>query len=215
MNVTLWSGVAVAMQSVLGAALAVSAVAKANPGVATSTAHGLSNGDFVLLQNVQGMLQINNRIFRVTSVSANSFTLDGDGADTTLYDTFISGNAYKITFGTNFSTLLDISVTGGEFATTDTTTIHDRQRTLKNTIASAIEMSSNSVWDVADPGLIAAKKASDVSADRCLMFTFQNGQKFLINAGVGCSLSPVGQAQDKVTTSLKFTGRGPSTTLPN
>lgn len=208
-KVTLWSGVQVAMQSVIGAALAVTAVSKANPCVATSTAHGLANGDYVLLQEVQGMTQINNRLFRVAGVTANTFNLDGE--DTTLFDTFISGNAYKITFGTTFSTMLDINVSGGEFTPIDTTTIHDRQATSIPGIASALELSSTSVWDVSDPGLIACKKASDLKALRALLLTFQNGQKFLINAYVGATLSPTGSAQEKVTTALKFTANGPST----
>lgn len=209
-KVTLWKGVAVAMQSVIGAALTISAITKANPGVATSTAHGLANGDFVLLSGVQGMVQVNNRPFRVTGVTANTFNLEGE--DTTLYDTFVSGSAYKITFGTTFSTLLDCNVSGGEFAEIDTTTIHDNQATVVPGLPSALVITSNSIWDVSDPGLIAAKKASDLAAVRAFLFTFQNGQKYLINGYIGCTLSPGGSAQEKVTTPIKITANGGSTT---
>lgn len=205
----IWAGVGVAMQSVLGAAIPMTAVTKANPGVATATGHGLSNGDFVLLKEVQGMLHINNRVFRVAASSANNFTLEAE--DTTLYDTFVSGNAYKVTLGTSFSTLLDFNPSGGEWETEDDTTIHQKQRTSVNTVASAVEISTTSRFDVSDPALLAAKKASDLGAERVLMITFSNGQKWLINAGVGCSMSPTGSAQGKVTTALKFVGRGPAT----
>ncbi len=208
-KVTLWSGVQVDMQSAIGAALVVSAVTKANPGVATSTAHGLANGDYVVLQEVQGMTQINNRLFRVAGVTTNTFNLDGE--DTTLFDTYISGNAYKVTFGTSFSTLLDINVSGGEYSPIDTTTIHDRQATSIPGIPSALELTSNSFWDVSDVGLVAAKKASDLKALRAFKLTFQNGQKFLVNGYIGASLSPTGSAQDKVTTSIKISANGPST----
>ena len=72
-----WSNVAVAMQSALGSDLSITAITKANPGVVTtSAAHGLSNGDFVVL-SVQGMYQVNDRAFRVTATSGSTFTLEG------------------------------------------------------------------------------------------------------------------------------------------
>lgn len=209
-KVTLWKGVGVAMQSVIGAAVTVTGISKANPGVVTAASHGFANGDYVLLSNIQGMLQVNNRIFRVASTAAGTFALEGE--DTTLYDTFVSGQVQKITFGTTFSTLLDCSVSGGEFPEIDTTTIHDTQATSIPGLPSGLVVTSNSIWDVSDAGLIAAKKASDLQALRAFLFTFQNGQKFLLNGYIGATLSPAGSAQEKVTTSLKITGNGGSTT---
>lgn len=101
MGVSLWSKVAVAIQSALGSALTISAITKANPGVATSAAHGLSNGDVVLI-SAQGMHQVDQRVFRVANVAANTFELEGE--DTTNYDTFTSGDAKLITFGTTLAT---------------------------------------------------------------------------------------------------------------
>ncbi|HAJ72432.1 MAG TPA: hypothetical protein DCO68_10180, partial [Methylophilaceae bacterium] len=179
MKLSLWSGVAVAMQSVTGTAIAIQTISKANPGVVGATSHGLANGDYVLIGDVQGMTQVNNRVFRVTGSTAGTFNLEGE--DTTLYDTFVSGNAYKITFGTSFSTLLDISTSGGEASSISSTTIHDKVGTSIPGITSATEYSSNSVWDVSDAALIAAKKASDAKSQRAFMFTFSNGQRYLIN----------------------------------
>ena len=47
MAVKTWTNVQVAMQSALGASKTITAITKANPAVATSTAHGLANGDYV------------------------------------------------------------------------------------------------------------------------------------------------------------------------
>jgi Phage tail tube protein, TTP/Ubiquitin-activating enzyme E1 FCCH domain len=209
-KVTLWQGVGVAMQSVIGAPVTITAISKASPGVVSATGHGFANGEYVLLSNIQGMLQVNNRIFRVASTAAGTFALEGE--DTTLFDTFSSGQAQKVTFGTTFSTLLDCSVSGGEFPEIDTTTIHDTQSTSIPGLPSGLVVSSNSIWDVSDAGLIAAKKASDVQALRGFLFTFQNGQKFLLNGYIGATLSPAGSAKEKVTTSIKITGNGGSTT---
>ena len=115
-----WSQVAVAMQSALGASLTINSLTKAVGGVVTtSSAHGLSNGDFVVLA-VQGMWQVNDRVFRVSSASGSVFTLEGE--DTTNYDTFSSGTAQKITFGTSVTSATTLTSSGGNFAMIDTTT---------------------------------------------------------------------------------------------
>ncbi len=52
MKLSLWSGVAVAMQSVTGTAIAIQTISKANPGVVGATSHGLANGDYVLVKGL-------------------------------------------------------------------------------------------------------------------------------------------------------------------
>jgi hypothetical protein len=132
----LWKGVGIALQSALGAAKTISAITKADPPVATSTAHGYSNGDVVLL-DVLGMGQVDDRVVRVANVAANTFELEG--LDSTNFDTFVSGNAKLITFGTTLATIAEVQGSGGDANYEDTTLIHDTQRsqipTLPNPIA--------------------------------------------------------------------------------
>jgi hypothetical protein len=61
--------------SAFGSALTVSALTNASEAVATSTAHGLSNGDIVEITSGWG--RINKRTARVKSVATNTFTLEG------------------------------------------------------------------------------------------------------------------------------------------
>lgn len=201
-NVSLWKNVQIAIQSVIGTALTVSAVSKANPGVATSTAHGLSNGDFVLL-SVQGMHQIDGMVVRVASIAANTFELEG--VDTTLFDTFTSGSAYKLTLGTSIGTALDVNAAGGDFNMVDVTTIHDSVKKQIPGLPNAATFTFNNIWDVADAGLLACKAASDLQAQRAVRITFANGQKVLFNGYIGCILLPGGTAQDKVTSQVVIT----------
>ena len=123
-NAKKWSNVAVAMQSVLASAITVTAITKAAEGVVTAT-NTLANGDYVVL-SVQGMRQVDDRVFRVKAVSGTGFTLDGE--DTTAFDTFVSGTAQKVTFGTSITTATSLSASGGEFDFIDTTTIHQSAR---------------------------------------------------------------------------------------
>ena len=194
---TKWSNVQVAMQSALAAADTISAITKANPGVVTATAHGLNNGDYVKL-TVQGMYQVDGRVFRVANVAANTFELEGE--NTTSYDTFTSGTAEAITFGTTLSTALGLSASGGDFDFLDTTTIHDNVKKQIPGIASAAVYTFDNIWDATDAALLAMKSAADNQALRAFRFTFANSQKVLFNGYVGCTLLPTGNAQEVVKT---------------
>lgn len=208
-NVKLWSNVQIAVQSALGANKTITGITKASPAVVTSTAHGLSNGAYVRL-SVLGMNQINDRVVRVANVSANTF--ECEGVDATAYDTFTSGTANEITFGTTLSTVTDIQVSGGDFEFEDTTTIHDTEKSQIPVASSPIIINMGSIWDPADAGLVALKSASDARAKRAMRITFSDSTKWLFNGYAGVSLSPTGNAQQKVTTPMVFTVNGRTTT---
>jgi hypothetical protein len=208
-NVRKWSNVAIAMQSALGSALTITGIALGATATVTSTAHGLSNGDYVLL-SVQGMRQVDGRLFRVASSTTNNFVLEGE--DTTAYDAFSSGSCQKITFGTSITTATTVNGSGGDFDFIDTTTIHGNAKTQIPGLANPATYSFENIWDVSDAGLRAMKTASDSQAQRCFKFTFgTGGQIMLFNGYVGASLLPGGSAQDKVTTQTTVTMFGSPT----
>jgi hypothetical protein len=68
---------------------AITGATNASPGVVTAVAHGLSNGQYVTITGVVGMHQINNRVFQVAGVTANTFQLSG--VNTTAYGAYSSG----------------------------------------------------------------------------------------------------------------------------
>ncbi|QBX38811.1 pilus assembly protein [Brevundimonas sp. S30B] len=59
-----------------GSGKTISGITQANPGVVTSSKHGFSTGDFVWINNVSGMTQINNRAFRVVKIDNDKFSLE-------------------------------------------------------------------------------------------------------------------------------------------
>jgi len=206
---TVWKNVAVAMQSALAAAKTISAITKASPGVATSTAHGYSNGDIVFL-TISGMYQLNDKPVRVANVTANTFELEG--IDTTLFDTFSSGTAEKVTLGTSITTATTVSSSGGNFDFIDSTTIHANSKSQLPGLPEATTFTMDHIWDVTDTGLLALKSASDNQAKRVFQFTFGTGGKKMLFAGyVGCSLLPGGAAQQLVTTPSVITMNGTPT----
>ena len=204
-----WSNVAVAMESARAAAKSITGISKASPGVVSSTAHGYTNGDYVLLV-VQGMYQVNGRVFRVAGSATDSFSLEGE--NTTNYDTFTSGNAYKITFGTSIGTITSVSQSGGDFDFIDTTTIHGNQRSQIPGAASPLSYTFDNIWDPSDAGLLALKAAYDAQTDKCFRFTFGTGGSIAaFNGFCGASLAPGGSAQGLVTTSTTITAFGSPT----
>ena len=198
MAVNVWSNVQIAVQSALGANKTITGITKANPAAVTSTSHGISNGAYVTL-SVQGMWQLDQ-------VVANTFELEG--IDSTAYDTFTSGTANEVTFGTTLSSISDINVSGGEFAMVDVTTIHDNVKKEIPGSASPVSISMTANWDPADAGLVALKTASDARAQRAIRFTFSDSKKWVFNGYICCTLSPTGQAQNKVSTPLTITAYG-------
>lgn len=71
----------------------ITAATQASPVAITSAAHGLSTGDEVYISGVVGMTDLNDEIYTITKVDANSFTLDGiDGSD---YDAYTSGGTWE------------------------------------------------------------------------------------------------------------------------
>lgn len=204
-----WSNVAIAMQSALAATKTLTAITVGATATVTSTAHGYVNGDYVLL-TVQGMRQVDGRMFRVASATANNFVLEGE--DTSGYDAFSSGTAQLVTLGTSISTATSVNSSGGDFDFIDTTTIHGNAKTQIPGLANPATYSFENLWDVSDAGLKAMKVASDSQAPRCFKFTFgTGGQIMLFNGYVGASLLPGGSAQDKVTTQTTITMFGSPT----
>lgn len=70
----------------------ISAITQANPGkVTTSTPHGMSTGNKVLLRDCEGMTQVNGNSYVVTAIDANSFTI---GVDTTGFGAHTAGTGF-------------------------------------------------------------------------------------------------------------------------
>ena len=72
----------------------ITAITQANPAVVTSSSHGYSNGDEVLISSVSGMTEVNGKRFLVAGVTTNTFQLtdkDGTNINSTSYTAYSSG----------------------------------------------------------------------------------------------------------------------------
>jgi hypothetical protein len=114
MAVSLPNGSTVFIGSAYGSALTVTVATNANPCVMTSTAHGLSNGDYVVVTS--GWSRLNNKLVRVAGVTANTFELEGyDTTSTSIYPaTSGIGSVREVTTFTQISQILQSTSDGGE-----------------------------------------------------------------------------------------------------
>lgn len=204
-NPQVWSGVTIAMESARGANLTISGITKANPGVATSTAHGLSNGAYVS-NTISGMTELDGTLTRIAGVATNTWQIEG--YDTQNFGNFSSGYANAITLGTTIGTGLTINVSGGDFEKIDYTTVSDKVRRQLIGLANPIEVSFDLIWDPSDSGFAALKSAADLKSIKAFLVTFASGYKWAFQGYVGFHGAPTGGAQEIVKTPLVITSNG-------
>lgn len=109
------------------AAKTISAITNANPAVATSTAHGYTTGDEVLLTTA-GWEDATDTVYQIEVVDANSFKILGlDSSNTSFFPAGSgAGTAQKISGWTSIPQVLTISASGGDARFTDVTPLAKR-----------------------------------------------------------------------------------------
>lgn len=100
------------------AAKTITAATQANPCQITIAAHGYATGDYVMILSVVGMTQLNDKIYQITKVDDNNFTLDG--IDSSAYTAYSSGGtSTKGTFYALKQSVAMKSITSGNTLATD------------------------------------------------------------------------------------------------
>lgn len=85
----------------------ITAITKADPGVVTAPAHGLSDGNIIAINSAGAMTEVNNNIYKVASKTTDTFELNtvGDAnVDTSGFTTYTGGgNVYHAEDGSAFA----------------------------------------------------------------------------------------------------------------
>lgn len=196
-----WSNVGLDVQTAAATAIPISAITKANPAVVSYTGTDPVNGDFIVA-TVQGMNQISDRVFRVANVNGAGNTMELEGEDSTLYDTFVSGSFQVLTFGASMSTAQGINVSGGEPEFADVTTIHDSVRKRVPTIVSPLSFAMDNLFDPTDAAFVELNKASKTKTKRAIKLRFASGAKMVFTGFASAVGVPTGQAQGVVQTKI-------------
>jgi len=206
MTYKFWTNVGVAMASAagIGAAVPITSISKASPGVLGYTGTDPANGDVVLL-TVSGMTQVNKRLFKVANVNTTANTFELAGEDTTAYSTFsAAGSSFQvITFNTAFATLSEPEGSGGDPVFEDTTLIHDAADTQSVVSSSAQSYGFTSKWLPGDAALVEANKAFNQRSPRPVRITFADLSTFMFSGTVIAPMLPSTSGK-KVTTKVGF-----------
>lgn len=184
-------GAIVSLATTYATVLTVSGITNAVTAVATSTAHTLVNGDLVTL--VSGWSNLNNRVVRVSGVTANTFNLEGiDTSSTTLYPAGSGGGtAQKISAFTQISQILDFTTSGGEQNFATFSFLEQNFETQIPTITSAQSVTISIADDPVLAGYIALKAANDARAIRALRLTLPDNSLILYQGYCSFNESPV------------------------
>lgn len=190
MSYTLPNGSTVHIGSAYGSDLTVSAATNANPCVMTSTAHGLSNGDYVVATS--GWTRTTDRVFRVANVTANTFELEGhDTSDTDVYTAGSgTGSVKKVTTWTQISQVLNITSQGGEQQYATYQPLEGDREVRIPTIKSGGGLDMEVGDDPTLAGFVAAMAANDDRVARAVRITAANSSKSLFYSYVSADKVP-------------------------
>lgn len=142
-------GLRVEVSKTIGAAKTVSAVSNANPGVATSAAHGMAAGVVGFFDEVTGMVNLDGQAVRVHAPATDNFTLQG--LNTTNFPVFTGGKFSPVTAWSTLSKSTSYQIGGGDANKLKTTTLLDDIEQEENGLLAAQTVSIELNHETVDP----------------------------------------------------------------
>ena len=176
--------------STIAATKATTIVTNASEAVVTSTAHGYSAGDYVLV--VSGWGRLNKRAFRIKTVATDTFVLEGaDTSNTTFFPAGQGvGTVAKVSAWTQLTTVMNPNTSGG-----------DPKKVTYKFIESDVEYSINDGFTATDytieldadaiggAGYTALKTLTDVQTDTIMRMVTRSGSILLVPCTVALNES--------------------------
>jgi hypothetical protein len=162
--------------SAFAAAKTTTVVTNAAEAVVTSVAHGFANGD--ILEVSSGWGRLNKRAFRIKSVTADTFALEGaDTSSTSLFPPGTGvGSVRKANTFTQIQQVLDVQPSGGDPKTVNYS-YHESDVDFSindgfNPTSYTMELDADSIGTA---GYTALKALTDVQTDTILRINTRNG----------------------------------------
>jgi hypothetical protein len=180
-NVLKGRKVRIEVATALMASKAVTAVSKANPGVATSAAHGFANGTIGFFEGVGGMSELDGMAVAVANTAAGTFELQR--LDTTNFGTYTAGNIIGVQTWATLAEATSLQVGGGDASKIDITTLLDSIRQEENGLLAAQSISIGAfVTAVTSAAMDAVEAAARSNAYLVFRATFSNGYRVIFRA---------------------------------
>lgn len=190
MAVSLPNGSLVAIASGYGSPKTITAITNANPGVASSTAHGFTDGD--LVEVTSGWSRLTEKVVRVDNATADAFSLEG--IDTSLESIYPAGggagSAREVTGFTQLAQITNSTSSGGEQQFLDYQFLEADAAKRIPTFKNPAQVTFTVADDPSLPGYQLAKAANDDRLPRAVRITLANGSILLYNCYISLSTIP-------------------------
>jgi hypothetical protein len=190
MAVSLPNGSVVSISSGFGSPKTISAVTNATDAVATSSAHGYTDGDLVVFTS--GWSRATNKVWRVASAATGTFAFeDLDTSSTTTYSAGSgTGTTEKVTGWTQLQQILSSATNGGEQQFLEYQFLEADGQTRIPTFKSAAGLTFSIADDPTLAGYIAASAANDDREPRAIRVVLANGSVIYYYAYVSLNKTP-------------------------
>ena len=162
--------------STFGSSKNTTIVTNAAEAVVTSTAHGYSNGDQI--EVTSGWGRINRRVFRIKSVTTDTFVLESqDTTNTTFFPAGAGiGSVRKITAWQQLVSIIGVTTSGGDPRQVEYTFLDNDVSYSVNDGFSATSITLELDADtIATPGYALLRTFTEVQTDTCLRINKRNG----------------------------------------
>jgi hypothetical protein len=205
-----FNGSTFGVQTSLTGSQTVTGITQADPGVVSSTAHGNVTGDVVKLSSIQGMTQVNGKLFAVDNEASGTYELAG--TDTTGYDAFVTGSpangiAQRVVFSA-FCELTGVNQQGGAADQIEVSTICSTAKEFEQGLADSGTLSLDFNW-AGNESVQTALNAAKISGDQvAFKVTMPGDGGKVIMLGTVTQTSFQGQVNGvwKASCSIKLTG---------
>lgn len=190
MSVSLPNGALIALASGYGSVQTMSILTNANPAVATVTAHGYANGDFV--EVTSGWSRLNGKVCRISGVATNTFNLEAiDSSSTTIYPAGTgTGSVRKITGYTQLSQILKSDSNGGDQQFLEYQFLESDAAKRIPTYKSPAGLTFSVADDATQAGYIIAAAANDDRLPRAVKITLPSAAILSYNAYISVNKTP-------------------------
>jgi hypothetical protein len=171
-------------------AKAVSAITNANPAVASAAAHGMAEGDIIVVNS--GWTRLNDKVVRVADPDSGTFELEGiDTTKTTVYTAGSGvGSVRSVSGWAQISQITDTASSGGDQQFTTFGFLEESDDRQLPTTKSPISMTITVADDPDLPYVAPVETADEDREPRVLRLTLPNGSVIYYNAYVSITSTP-------------------------
>ena len=204
MAVSLPNGATVAVAATYGTPVSITAITNANPAVATSTAHGLTEGD--IIEVTSGWSKLNSKLVRVGTADTNTFELEGiNSTSTTAYPAGSGvGTAREVTAFQQITQVLESSSAGGEQQFVTYSFLEQDFESQIPTVKSAMSLTMTIADDASLAHYPVLEVANDDRLPRGLRVVLPSGSSIYYNTYVSLNKTPTLTKNEIMGLALSF-----------